>query len=218
MKSKGFTLAEVLITIMLLGIIAILVMPALLTNIQKSKAGPAFMRAVSVLDNANSLMFVNQEIYNFSETCYGEDPENAVGYVTSCFEPFIRETLGAAQDQNTVTYQPFHGGEEGVLDLTGGYATKNGFTYYFDSANEDENGISVAIDINGDTPPNIIGKDLFYAYISYGQNGKVIPRGSRIDPTEPEAWVGKCDASAVTDEQYCAGSISDNGGKVIYPW
>ena len=176
------------------------------------------MRAVSVLDNANSLMFVDQEIYNFSETCYGEDPDNAAGYVANCFEPFIRETLGAAQDPKTVEYQPFSGSVGSDLQLTGGYATKNGFTYYFDTANEDANGISVAIDINGDSFPNTIGKDLFYAYISYGQNGKVIPRGSRIDEAEPEAWVGKCDASAVTDEQYCAGSISDNGGKIIYPW
>ena len=214
MKAKGFTLAEVLITITLLGIIAILGIPALLTNMQKAKAGPALMRAISILDNANSMMFVEQDMYDFSETCYGDDH---AGYVTHCFVPFIQENIGAAQDNQTIIYQPFKNSVGNAITLSGGYANKNGFTYYFMPPGDAE-GIFLYIDINGNSSPNEIGKDLFAAYISYEQNGKVIPAASRIDPNAPEGWVHKCDVSGVTDALTCAGSISDNGGKVIYPW
>lgn len=214
MKSKGFTLAEVLITITILGVIALLAVPALLTNIQKAKAGPALMRAISILDNANSLMFVEREIYNFSETCYGENGE---GYVAQCFVPFVQEQIGASQDAQEISYMPFTG-EGDPLVLSNGFTAKNGFTYYFDTENEDEAGIIAMIDINGISGPNTIGKDLFYTYISYAQNGKVIPHGSRVDESSAGAWEGNCDADGVNDAQFCAGSISDNSGKIIYPW
>ena len=55
MKNRGFTLAEMLITLGIIGVIATLTMPALNFNIQKQQAGPAFTKAVNILTNANRL-------------------------------------------------------------------------------------------------------------------------------------------------------------------
>ncbi len=49
MKIKAFTMAEVLIVLTILGVIAALTLPALNANIQKQQAGPALMRAISTL-------------------------------------------------------------------------------------------------------------------------------------------------------------------------
>jgi len=216
MRLKGFTLAEVLITVTILGVIAILAAPALISNIQKQQAGPAVLRAISTLDTANSLVFNEQEMFNFSEFCYSEGDG---GYVDKCFAPFVAGKMNAAlDDQTTIDYRPIDGDESRNITLTNGYVTQNGFVYYFITDDETENGIDVAIDINGSKAPNIIGKDLFYAYINYDQDGKVLARGSRVDTQHPGEWVDNCNQDTAGDGSMCAGSIIDNGGKVIYPW
>ena len=69
MKLKGFTLAEVMIVLTILGIIAAITLPALNTNIQKQQMGPALMRAISTLETANALVSQEQDFYSFAESC-----------------------------------------------------------------------------------------------------------------------------------------------------
>ena len=53
MKKNGFTLAEVLITLTIIGIVAAMTMPALLSSIEKGQIGPKLAKAISTLENAN---------------------------------------------------------------------------------------------------------------------------------------------------------------------
>ena len=53
MKKSGFTLAEVLVTLGIIGVVAALTLPVLNTNVQKQKVGPALRKFISTMENAN---------------------------------------------------------------------------------------------------------------------------------------------------------------------
>ena len=61
MFKKGFTLAEVLITLGIIGVVAALTTPALVQNIGTSKIGPSLAKAVSTFENANQTMLAQSE-------------------------------------------------------------------------------------------------------------------------------------------------------------
>jgi type II secretory pathway pseudopilin PulG len=206
----------VLITIAIIGVIASLTLPALMSNVQRQQAGPALLRAIATLDTANAIMFTEQDMYSFSDSCRD--------YVNDCFRRFISQRIGADNGGQRQVYQEFNdtiGAEPLAGERTGGYTTKNGFIYYFGNTNADGS-VNVQIDINGLRGPNMVGKDLFYATISGTDDGKVFAWGSRVQPTSdvvnPTWENSNCDANGVTDARTCAGSIIDHGGNVVYRW
>ena len=52
---KGFTLAEVLITLGIIGVIASLTLPSLTINIVKQQTGPSLAKAINSLETTNKL-------------------------------------------------------------------------------------------------------------------------------------------------------------------
>lgn len=55
MKKNGFTLAEVLITLAIIGVVATLTLPALMTNTQEQQARTALKKGVNTLTEAASM-------------------------------------------------------------------------------------------------------------------------------------------------------------------
>ena len=53
MKKTGFTLAEILITLGVIGIVAAITLPGLNSNVNSRKIGPALAKAVNTLENVN---------------------------------------------------------------------------------------------------------------------------------------------------------------------
>ena len=51
-KNKAFTLAEVLITLGIIGVIAALTLPTLITGVNSAKTGPELANAINTLENA----------------------------------------------------------------------------------------------------------------------------------------------------------------------
>ncbi len=214
MKIKAFTMAEVLIVLTILGVIAALTMPALNANIQKQQAGPALMRAISTLETANALVSQERDFYSFEESCKN--------YLNDCFEPFVKEKLGAAKLNENIEYTAF-GNQDIVQNYPYGYVTKNGFIYYFEDAEFTPIYIKFNIDINGTKRPNMLGKDLFHIFMLVDdENSKIYAYGSTALQDKLEGvsgWRnGNCDATGVRDGNVCGGSIVDNNGRVIYPW
>ena len=66
MKNRGFTLAEVLITLAIIGIVATLTLPAINLNVQKQQVGPSLAKAVNTLSNANKLAFADDDVRHLS--------------------------------------------------------------------------------------------------------------------------------------------------------
>ena len=61
MKKFGFTLAEILISLGIIGVISALTMPTLFTNTSNAKIGPTLAKAVSAFEQANMMMLNDAE-------------------------------------------------------------------------------------------------------------------------------------------------------------
>ena len=62
MKKNGFTLAEVLITLSIIGVVATMTLPALMTNTAKQQAKTGLKKAINTLTEAAQM---NQAIENY---------------------------------------------------------------------------------------------------------------------------------------------------------
>ena len=62
MKKQGFTLAEVLITLTIIGVIATMTLPALMTNTQEQQAKTGLKKGINTLTEAAQM---NQAIGGF---------------------------------------------------------------------------------------------------------------------------------------------------------
>lgn len=183
MKIKGFTLAEVLITLTIIGVVAALTLPTLSTSTARSQIGPALAKAINTLENSNRLLLEKNDTVRLSSLC-GEN------YVAGC----LRSSLagGAAVDINYRGTLAFSGDDAVSL------VTKDGIAFYqvsgsFNRLSEPTDGLYtvnatsnelytgrayiVAVDINGAKNPNAEGQDLFFLYID--NNGTVVPMGGR---------------------------------------
>ncbi len=244
MKHKGFTLVEVLVVFMVLGIIAVLTLPAIMSNIQKHQVGPALTKAMATLETANALMMNEHDMDNITDgcdiRCYGSlfgNQGNAqfVGkYKNNCFEPYIMKMIGASKETSEATYEYYN--NSGTINVTQSrydvYTTKSGVTYIFPQrtmAGGKHAFIPLYIDINGiNKKPNILGKDLFSVYLEIDEFGAVVPYGSKywselsFGENKPNyTWEKGCNSTTQMNRingTTCGGSVIDNGGKVIYPW
>lgn len=223
---KGFTLAEVLLSLTIVGVLAAMTVPSLMVNVQKQQVGPALAKAINSLESANRLMLSDKGLRRLDEL------NNGVGIAAYLND--ISSYLSLRRDSSTI--RPFY-----KFDLT----TSHGFalvTYWF----TDKNGISygnklgcatnnndnmpnvysgkyytVYIDTNGSSKkPNAIGHDIFQVLVDV--SGQVIPFGSRAYADYmgvSETWVTKCASNkkaVPVDANYCAGAIVDNGFRVLY--
>lgn len=195
---KGFTLAEVLITLGLIGIVASLTLPSLNTSVQKQKVGPTLMKAINTLVNANRVALAENDARYLSSVW-----TNGYGDILSIY---VSGSLSGSNYKSNDGIE-YIIGSSGSLEESG--ANYVG-TYQI-----------VDIDINGvNKNPNIYGKDKFIVYVDMG--GDVIPYGGQLyqkyinKPNDAALWKSKCDGDTITDAKSCTGAVVDNGGTVKY--
>ena len=138
------------------------------------------------------------------------------------------------KDTTTATYDKLNN-SGALLTTIDSYTTKSGVTYIFrytdsNSYVTQDGGrlMQFYIDINGiNKKPNIYGKDLFSAGTLVTSEGQVIAHGSKhfsqltANGSDSYTWIVHCNSTTrmnLLTGRYCAGSVIDNGGKVIYPW
>lgn len=191
--TMGFTLAEVLITLGIIGIISAITIPELIANHKNKELETRFKKSYSLLaqtlqkvvlddyggtyEPANSISIVNsiQKYYNKSSTCVnGKECNSSIFPVKdySGTNPinFLHET-----------YKTFSGNQGGDSKFNDGIiAAVDGSFIYVDEAQEGEltYGIYfIAIDTNGwKNKPNRFGHDFFVFQL--GKNGKLLPMGA----------------------------------------
>ncbi len=180
--SEGFTLAEVLITLGIIGVVAAVTIPNL---IQKNFE----RRVISTLKETQSIL---AQAFRLSQEEYGEvEGWGLVQYsgesaslIANNLRPFMKISLDCGlNDTNRRCVQGTYlmlNGEKYNID----YATAsnyykiallNGSSIWWRAAQENDALIYFWIDINGKQLPNTFGKDLFM--FSYA-NGNVVPNGS----------------------------------------
>lgn len=222
-KNLGFTLAEVLITLGIIGVVAAMTIPILITEHQKRTTVTKLQRAISVINQAYKLSFDD----------VGE-PTNAFDikseeYFKTYWAPYIKVLTYCKTPQNCgytsnfpFTHTNGNKSSTGLISETmrTTFYTADGFLYIiFVGGGTSEPGINAAldwvwVDINGGTKPNQFGKDVFFLQrLSDGQG--VQPYGQKSSNSSINQNCSKNGSG-----QYCAEKIKRAGWKIEkdYPW
>lgn len=215
---KGFTLAEVLITLSIIGVVASLTLPALSVNITKQHAGAALSKAITTLETANQTALNDM---NCRELLCGQGIPNNKPYFAELLSPYLQLTF----HNENITYRngprvrSFFKTKDGIDFSQIGIVAVTDNNYHTGFYGGD--GYFVLVDINGTNKgPNEVGVDAFLLLID--RKGAVIAVGSRAHRAVNRGvltWEnGNCDSrkKAPNQPNTCAGSIVDNGFKVIY--
>lgn len=187
-KAKAFTLTEVLLAIMIVGIIAALVLPATVTYYQDKIFEKQEMRQKEALNNALGLLVINENKVKFSETIMNADTP---GTTDDTVGKFIKRYLRVAKYCGAPTggksecfadnYSEYVGGDKKTvnivnLGLDGACAQlKNGVSLCL-TRQVGGNPVKVVMDLNGPKGPNIIGRDFIRSQQLQFQASKDIDR------------------------------------------
>lgn len=231
MKNHGFTLAEVLITLGIIGIVTAITIPTIVNKYQKQQTVAKLKKAYSVLgqvmqravaDNSAAELGVGEtldanKVKNFFQT-YWFPYFNA----PSIYSKSLGNDFYSTPSGNSINLGIFNNYELGRVF----FITQEGTSYFVSimTWSGDENGDlghpliaskqQVFIDINGLKRPNILGKDVFRFQIDY-ELGIVRPAGYN----RSEAQINK-DCSKSGSGGLCAAKIMHDGWQILddYPW
>ena len=220
---KGFTLAEVLITVAIIGVVAATTLPALQTNVSKSSVGPALAKVTNTLENANKLIMVDNSARTLKSVCVDDSG-------TDDYYACLRTNVpGADIAVSDLTYKSYDYSTD-VFTPDSGYQVNDGVTIYV-TANPAADALddvptqydgryyTVYVDTNGyKKKPNAVGRDTFLFYVDL--RGSIIPYGGTLYKAytngDSTLWEESCLPEGPTDGASCTGSVADNGWKVVY--
>ena len=224
MKKFGFTMAEVLITLTIIGVVAALVLPTFTSNMQKQKIGPKLAKAVAVFEQAAQSVLDDTQSDSISGAmalCSNDATELNVLADNDCF----LYNLGHHIKGEVSTDNDFILGTDGVAYIldADGFAEEPTLFPEGDAsmfAHENQIMANLTININAAGGGNTEGFDIFHFYVM--DDGSLIPWGSTRD-VEDNRWTTQCARPAAggrpatpEDARYCAGHVLENNLKVEY--
>ena len=185
MKKFGFTLAEVLITLSIVGIVSALTIPNFVANAQNKANAAKLSATITTLETAFSNMMTDEgtsDIYeiinkennwgidklvNFLKINTRKDENTFLGdIITTEAYPGLKENYFA----KTIDGEIFLTGSEFKSHVLTAFITKNNNNIFL------MNDKKVIIDTSKGNP-NILGRDIFIFYLN--EDGKLYPYGSK---------------------------------------
>ena len=161
-KKKAFTLAEVLIVLAIIGVVAALTMPMLMNNYQKTQQLVALKKAYSQISEAIDKMMVDENVEKFSETTLlngsTADPK-------AFFKKYFRVTKFCAVDDyascfpTATSLDKSNSGNPGINKTC--VIVKDGTSICAYTYSDGAYAPWFVVDTNGLSKPNIAGRDVF---------------------------------------------------------
>ena len=193
-KLFGFTLAEVLITMGIVGVIAAITTPTLVSNVKNRSYASILKSTVGDLENAFSMAIAAEKagdlfstsIMSHGEVTFGSAEQEAFVNDLRNYIKFgnYENISGSAYYTNKGAHLHLMNNNGGVGDIDDGQVGRyipitlknNAVMFIRTWANTDFAG-AIWIDVNGATEPNIVGRDAFMFVLL--DNGSLAPMGSR---------------------------------------
>lgn len=172
--NKGFTLSEVLITLGIIGIVAVLTIPAVMKNYRNRLYVSQLEKVYAQIADAAQAEMNDEHCSNFYETkaasatsCSDANKgicQSGAGYfLNNYFKPIKRNCKTGTNKCLADRYTNLDGADAGAFFGNYCIQTTNGATICLEYAN---NTPSVAVDVNGPSEPNMTGRDVFVMNIT----------------------------------------------------
>ena len=216
--NKGFTLAEVLFALAIIGIVATMTLPSIQASFLRQQVATGLAKAINTLENANALALQENNAKDFRD----------LGITTTNYLDFLKNYIYLTDGPASQTYKTHTNGSKTVYQCA---TSKDGITFFKTYSSSPNNPVlsraysgyaySILVDINGyKKGPNVHGKDLYDLYVD--SKGSVIPIGGtlyKMYKSTPNL-VNQCTKnnwgnSGWFNASQCSGSVVDNGYKVI---
>lgn len=240
---KSFTLAEVLIAIAIIGVIAAITIPSLVREYQKMEYVTRLKKAYSLLNQQIQKMAADKDCKKDLEClglfATGKTTQNLGDELVKYFK--IYKNCGITPNQGcwaTDTNENFDGSSTTTNNYDSGsdykFITMDGMSFrvtnFAETATEDcENDYSTGqldymtqvcgelwIDLNGPHKPNFKGKDIFGFWITNGKGALLYPQGG-MDDAHIGWWsTGNHCSPGERSGATCAGRIMENSWDIDY--
>lgn len=223
MAQKGFTLSEVLITLGIIGVVAAITIPGLITNYRKHVAATTLEKSISTLNQTIKLSEnENGELETWDKSLHHEE------FIDKYFRPYIKimqtcNPITKCGYKSQTPWKNLTGAAAGIYGSPNHrgrtpFIAMDGILYTFGFINDggapdSNNDKIIIIDINNSRGPNQFGKDIFFLYRK--DEASIYPYGA--DKSSKEI---RNDCSKNGQGLYCAAWIRENGWKIPsdYPW
>ena len=226
---KGFTLAEVLITLGVIGVVAAMTMPTLIKNYQKTVTATRLKATYSTISQAVRMSEVdNGPVASWELLSSGASYSTRKSFVDIYFKPYLKNVKECTNMSDCIGEKLYSLNGEQVSEtdtptfiLNNGVVIRIGF--------EGGTNIQITVDINGKQGPNTYGKDRFTIVVNKGTSNNTIAKnqpigsvhffgqGNDINVLKNNSLRG-CNKNA--EGGFCGAWIMENGWKIPddYPW
>ena len=225
-KNRAFTLAEVLITLGIIGVVAAMTIPSLMENIRNRDLQAQLKKTYSEW-NQISMSFMDdheQSIPDYTSE-YGLNAmiRELSNYVKG-FSKFSDWTYLDTGDENSsanTTPYPIYSLRSNKIrvqtacDVSGYRNDISGkYILFDDQPIAGFNGPRLCIDLNGDKRPNTLGVDIFY--FLFTTDGHIIPEGTDHPNNNYEGIYYFGSGTIKAESKYCNGSWGENALACAY--
>lgn len=214
MIKKGFTLSEVLVTLMIIGVIASMTIPGLKRNATERTVATTLKKTYSDLNQSASL-FLNENMTGKLSN------SGALDSATSFEDNFVKKKFNIADICSSSDYTKCFGYKTGLAKMTGidrAYLLASGVALGFGPFADDDGdgGAYVFIDVNGPNKPNRGGVDQFQGFLyndgMFAFNGSL--RGG-FNKSYKESIDKTCEGNDEYDMSWaCAAKIMTDGWEI----
>lgn len=158
---KAFTLAEILLTVGIIGVVAALTMPTLSQNYFRQTKAVQLRKATTDITNAIDDLILNEDKSLLSQTsiCSADGVQNFIKKYLKIVKTCSANTSGCMSNR----YSSIDGTKSERYGCTvDSYVLANSVAI---CATYSSDKIDIYIDTNGPAKPNIGGRDMFHVYI-----------------------------------------------------
>ncbi len=214
----GFTLAEVLVTLGIIGVVSAMTVPTLMQNHQRKTYVTQLHKFYNELSQALIQYQTDRNALNLKEA--GLTDNNAL---KSFFQSYFKVVNDCGSEQEPCfapnnEYRKINDSEQIGTRLSGGYfSISSGASVGFDSFITGDRIASLYVDINGVKGPNIAGRDIFAIYIyNDGTVDDWSDDGSKPDKDVRDTNYAADCTSANNNWTGCFGKILNDNWEMTY--
>ena len=194
LKRAAFTLAEVLITLGIIGVVAALTLPTLIQNHQKQVCVTQLKKAYSNISNAYNQIANDEGVTEWSQTCFTDwtGNNNCLHKLAKQMKAINTKDFGVTCSADWCSAALSANTSSTFYETDGMLVTSDGMVYIFACGTLLS---TIIVDVNGVKGPNKAGRDVFEfkqkATSGYDANGHwVVSYYNSLEPigTDSDEW------------------------------